>query len=362
MATTQVDVSDIHLRDIQFKVTRADGRVVDFSDLVTGFRWADHVNLAGVEVDLTLAGPVSLMLQIGGEGSSCRITAPLVDLKTGQIKRQEIWQGIFEDVVDLRREGMTERVITAYDILHNFAVSEEDFVFKGLSLSSILKKICRDFDVPKGRIVDSNRNLGQIISRGDTLWDTVQKAVQKHFDATGEVFRVFAEFGKVKMVRQGNQDFVWRFEDEWSLTRVRRSRSLAPVINQVKVYGSFVSDSDKPSVKSTRKNTSSQDKYGLRQRIDYASEDDEQDVIDIAKATIKRFAAPEETLEITGWLVPNLRAGEQIRYKDTEMKIDRLYYVESMEANWSAEMADSVALCKRSEVDPGIILDEVSVA
>lgn len=362
MATTQVDVSDLHLRDIQFKVTRADGRTVDFSDLVTNFRWVDHVNLAGVEVDLNLAGDVKTMLQIGSEGSSCRIVAPLVELKSGQIKRQELWRGIFEDVVDQRAEGIMERVITAYDILHNFAVSDEDFVFKGLSLSSILKKICRDFSVPIGSIVDSKRNLGQIISRGDTLWDTVQKAQQKHFNATGDVYRIFAEKGKINMVLQGAQDFIWRFEDAWSLSKMRRSRSLTSVINQVKVYGSFVSDSDKPSVKSTRKDTSSQNKYGLRQRIDYAAEDDEQDIIDIAKATIKRFAAPEETLEITGWLVPNLRAGEQIRYKDTEMGINRLYYVESMEANWSAEQADSIAMCKRSEVDPGIILDEVSVA
>ncbi len=362
MPVTQVDVSDIHLRDIRFSVTRLDGKLVHFEDLVATFRWVDHVNLAGVEVDLTLAGDVPTMLQVGGEGSSGHITAPLVELKSGQIKRQELWRGIFEDVVDMRSEGILERVITAYDILHNFAVSDEDFVFKGLSLSSILKKICRDFGVPTGSIVDSKRNLGQIISRGDTLWDTIQKAQQKHFDATGDVYRIFAEGGKVRMVLQGAQEFIWRFENEWSLSRTRRSRSLNTVINQVKVYGSFVSDTDKPSVKSTRKDTSSQAKYGLRQRIDYASEDDEQDIIDIAKATIKRFAAPEETLEITGWLVPNLRAGEQIRYKDEEMGIDRLYYVESIEINWSAEHADSVALCKRSQVDPGIILDEISVA
>ncbi len=362
MVVTQVDVSDIHLRDIRFQVTRKDGRVVDFSDLVTNFRWADHVNLAAVEINLNLAGSLQQVLKTGGEGSTARITAPLIDVNTGQVRRQELWRGIFEDVVDQRSEGLMERVITAYDILHNFAVNEEDLVFKGSTLSGILTKICKNFQVPIGDIAKTTKALGTLIGRGDTLWDFVQKAQQKHFNLTGQAYRIFAQNGRIQMVLQGSQDFIWRFEDKWSLQRVRRSRSISQVINAVKIYGTFEGEADKPAAITTKGSPTSQKLYGLRQRIDYANTDDEQEVIDTARETIKLFAFAEETLEITGWLVPNLRAGEQIRFRDTEYGINRLYFVESMEANWSAEMADSIAQCQRSEIDPGIILDEITVA
>ncbi len=362
MSVTQVDVSDIHLRDIRFVVTRRDGRVVDFSDLVTNFRWADHVNLAGTEVNLNLAGDIKDVLKTGAEGSTCRITAPLVDLDTGQIRRQELWRGIYEDTVDQRSEGIMERVITAYDILHNFAVNEEDLVFKGSTLSSILVKICRDFGVPRGEIAGTSKRLGTLIGRGDTLWDFVQKAQQKHFNLTGEAYRIFAKNGRIQMVLQGDQKSIWRFEDSWSLQRTRRSRSISGVINAVKIYGTFEGEDDKPKVEAVKGSPKSQGFYGLRQRIDYANADDEQEVIDTARETIKQFAFAEDIFEITGWLVPNLRAGEQVRVRDRDYGINRLYFVESMEANWSAEMADSVAQLKRTEVDPGIILDEISVA
>ncbi len=362
MPVTQVDVSDIHLRDIQFVTTRRDGRVVNFSDLVTNFSWTDHVNLAGVEVSMNLAGEVKDVLKTGAEGSTCRITAPLVDLDTGQIRRQELWRGIYEDTVDMRSEGLMERVITGYDILHNFAVNEEDVVFKGSTLSGVLKKICRDFQVPIGDIANTTKALGTLIGRGDTLWDFVQKAQQKHFNLTGEAYRIFAKNGRIQMVLQGDQEVIWRFEDRWSLQRARRSRSISGVINAVKIYGTFEGEADKPAVITTKGSPQSQGFYGLRQRIDYANTDDEQEVIDTARETIKQFAFAEDTFEITGWLVPNLRAGDQIRVRDQDYGINRLYFVESINSNWSAEMADSIANCKRTEVDPGILLDEITVA
>jgi len=358
-----VDVSDIHLRDIRFVVTRADGRLLNFSDAVTDFTWNDHVNTAGASVDLECSAVVSEILKIGGEGSSAMITAPLIDLDTGLLVRRELWRGTFEDVIDSRSEGLMTRHITAYDLAKYFASNEEDYVFKNSTLSTILKTVLREFSVPLGSITDTSEKLGQIVSRGRSLWELFQEAVQRHFDLTGEAFYIFADSGRVHMRLQGDQSRFWVFETGESLKEVRRTRSVAEVINVIKIYGVFEGETDKPKVEATKTNADSQSKYGKRQRIEYISAaEDESKVIKMAEKTLDAFAAPSEDLEITGWLVPSLRAGEQIRFIDSDMGINRIYFVESIESSWSTDRAETIARVKREPVDPDILLSEVEVA
>jgi hypothetical protein len=361
VAVEYVDVSDIHLRDINFQITRADGRVFDFSDVVTGFSWSDHVNTAGAEASIDCVGSVADILKIGGEGSSAEITAPLVDLDTGKLVRRELWRGTFEDVVDQRREGQIERNITAFDIAKFLAGTEEDYIFTNSSLSNILTRVCNDFSIPKGDIPSTGVSVGQVINRGGTLWDMLQEAVQRHVDLTGEVYYVYAMGGRINLRKQGDQSRYWVFEAGESLQTARRTRSVANLINQVKIYGVFEGETDKPVVVAVKKNDTSQGLYGLRQRIDYVpSAEDEAKVVTVAEKILDRYAAPDETLEITGWLVPNLRAGEKVRYVDTEWGLNRLYYVESIDTQWNLSRAETVATVRREAIDPELILAEVT--
>ncbi len=363
MAVKWVDVSDIHLRDIQFQVTRADGRVFDFSDVVTEFNWMDHVNTAGAEAGISCVGEVADILKIGGEGSSCVVKAPLVDLDTGTLVVRELWRGTFEDVIDTRSQGQIERTITGYDIAKYLATNEEDYVFKGSTLSKMVTQVLNDFDIPTGTIVPTSVGLGTIISRGRSLWDLFQEIVQRHADLTGEVFYVFAESGRISTRKQGEQSRYWVFEAGESISDVRRSRSVSDMINRIKIYGVFEGEDAKPSVSATKENTAAQTLYGLRQRIEYlGSAEDEAKVLEIAQKTLDRFTVPDESLEITGWLVPNLRAGEQIRFVDAEWGLNRLYFVESIDTTWATHRAETVATVRREAVDPDLILGEVTVA
>lgn len=360
MAVEFVDVSDIHLRDIRFEVTRADGRVANFSSLVTEFNWTDHVNVAGAEANITAIGEVAEVLAVGGEGSSARVTAPLVDLTSGLLVRRELWRGTFEEIVDARTEGKLERFITGYDFAKYLATNEEDFVFTNPTLSSLVTSVCTEWGLPIGTITPTTQTLGQIINRGRSMWDMIQEAVQRHADLTGEVFYIYAAGGKLNMKLQGDQSRYWVFETGVSLHNMRRTRSVRDMINQVKVYGVFEGEADKPPVAATRTNDTAVGLYGLRQRVEYIpSAEDEARTIEIAQKTLDRFTVPEEIVEVTGWLVPNLRAGEQVRFIDSEYGINRLYYVESIDASWATHRANTVATLKREAVDPEIILSEV---
>lgn len=363
MAVEWVDVSDIHLRDIRFQVTREDGRVFDFSDVVSSLQWSDHANNAGAEVGINCVGKVADILKIGGEGSSCRITAPLVNLESGTLERRELWQGTFEEVVDYRSEGEIDRTIIGYDIARALSVDEEDYVWINLSLSTILFRVTSDFGLPLAPSVPiiHQPKLGQIVMRGRTLWQALQEAQQRHFDLTGEAYRIYAADGRIHLRKQGDQERWWVFEAGESVSAVRRSRSLQEMVNQIKIYGVFEGETTKPKVEAIKKNTESQALYGLRQRVEYlSSAEDEAKVITLAQKNIDRNSTPNEVIEITGWLVPNLRAGERIRYVDEEWGLDRLYYVESIETMWSTEKAETAATVRREQIDTGQLLEEIT--
>jgi len=361
MAVEFVDVSDIHLRDIRFEITRDDGRVFNFSDLVTQLTWDDHVNTAGAEANISLVGSVADVLQVGGEGSSCRVSAPLVDLDSGKLVRRELWQGTFEEVVDNRTEGQIERIATGYDIARFLSSNEEDYVFTNSTLSQIVEQVVQDLNIPVGTIAVTSEPLGQIVIRGRTIWDLFQEAVQRHADLNGDVYYIYADQGRISMRLQGDQARYWVYETGESIRDVRRTRSLSDMINQVKVYGVFDGDTDKPSVEATKTNADSIALYGQRQRIEYlSSAGDDARVLAIAQQILDRYAAPEETLELTGWLIPSLRAGDKIRFIDSEWGIDRIYFVESISSTWSPDRAESVASVRRVAVDPDLLLEEVT--
>ena len=97
-------VSQLRLADVRFEITRADGGIVDFSDLVTGMTITEDVRTAATECQVVAHGPVDQVVRIGGEGSTLRVVGPSVDISSGIPTEGlgELWRGYIETVVDQR--------------------------------------------------------------------------------------------------------------------------------------------------------------------------------------------------------------------------------------------------------------------
>jgi hypothetical protein len=358
-----IDVSDIHLSDIRFFVVRADGRLLDFSDFAVSLNLVDHVNIAGMEADIELQGPPSELMKLGGEGTEVLIKAPLYSLADQQTIERELFRGTMEDVVEDRIPGdVMTRTLTCYDIAQRLATSHEDCVFVGKTLSQIVSSIVTDFSIPiHAPLAVTTRSLGNIIGRGTPLWDTIQQARQKHYDLTGELWRVRARAGRLELMMVGGQTRWWLFEEGVSLQSVRRQRSLSEVVNVIKVYGEYSGETDKPPMEATITDAASQSLYGRRQRVEYVGSEDAAKVKEMATRRVARYKVPQDRVTVSGWMIPTLRAGEQIKVTDKVLGMDRrTYYVESMEARWSAEQGSAYAECLRDVPDPDLMLEETA--
>jgi hypothetical protein len=304
-----------------------------------------------------------LVNQIGLEGTTASVRAKLPDVLTGQLQEQEIWRGFFEEVVDERSTGVMRRDITAYDIGKYLATDEEDYVMQNTSLSGMLHRIATDFSIPVGTIPDTATNLGNIVGRGEKLWDIIQKGVQRHKDLTGVVWRPFFRDGRLQLMQQGTAEKWWVFEVGRSLERVRRTRTIADLENRVKVYGQVEDELAKSKVEATAENADSQRIYGLRQRVEYvATPEDRKRVLDVANERVKRNAIPDVTIEIHGPAIPMLRAGETIEAVDAEMGLSGMFFAESLECSWTSSKATTIGTCRRAPIDPGLWMEELVVA
>lgn len=358
-----IEVTDLHLRDLQFLVTRADGRLVDFSQLVTDYTWMDHVNVAGAEVSITAEGLPELVNQIGMEGTTAAVKATVPNVIDGRMEHREIWRGFFEEVVNERTAESVTRQITAYDAGKLLATDEEDYVFRDATLSGIVNRVATDFSIPVGEVETTSTVLGNIVCRGESLWDLFQKGVQRHQDITGETFRILFREGRISMFRMAQTDRWWIFEVGRSIHNLRQTRSIAEMENRIRVYGQIEDELTKPEVEATVESVQSQGIFGLRQKVEYVSTADDREVIlDIAQRRINRNSIPEETIEISGWAIPLLRAGEAVEAIDVDMGVSGIYFVESLEVTFNSDSAEGVAQCRRAPVDPGLWMNQLVVA
>ena len=358
------NVSSLDLGDLQFQVTEANGTRVDFREFVQGFSVSDNVNTAGSQAQFVLAGPLDQIILIGDEGSSCRVEAQLAH-QEGLIFQDRtslslLWDGLWETITDERQEGSLTRYITGFDLAKTLADSEDDWVFQNKSLSDILRSMASSLELPLGEVSTTTTDLGQIIGRGSSVWSVLQEAVQRHAYLTGNVYRILAVDGKIEMRRQGADYYFWTFDVGGALRTARREKSTSQILNVIRVY-SRAEGEGRASLVDEVYDLSSQRLYGLRQRVLYLGKDATvEEVRRRAQYMLDESRAPSEKFTITGLVVPGLRAGDRVRVIDEEWKIDRLYFVESVESSWAVNDVSCSITLQKEPVEPGInISDEV---
>lgn len=86
--------------------------------------------------------------------------------------------------------------ITAYDQLRYFK-NKDTYSYIGKTASQLLKRICTDFGLRAGSIVDTGYVIPQKIERNKTLFDIMQSALDTTLMNTNSVYVLFDNYGEV---------------------------------------------------------------------------------------------------------------------------------------------------------------------
>lgn len=180
-------------------------------------------------------------------------------------KERQLFQGT---VFQKEENASGTMTFTAYDSLYYLVHNKDSYVFENKKASDILKRICRDFEIDTGTIVDTGYVKPHQVNDEDTLYDIVLAGLQTTFEQTGERYVLRSRQGMIELVKQVDEVRQWVVEEGVNLTDYRFSTSIEETATRVKL----LSGEERHPMKVAVDNEEWQERFGVLQYYENVAE------------------------------------------------------------------------------------------
>jgi hypothetical protein len=157
------------------------GETLDISTITNDISWTTYRRGKAEELKVRLVNDESFKID---EGSIVRFSKDGTDIFFGYVfKIQEKYQQIN---------------LTCYSQLR-YLKNKETYVFKSKTATDIVQKICNDFELETGALVDTSYKIPAMVEDIQTLLDISTKALDLTLIGTGEMYYLWDDFGKIRI-------------------------------------------------------------------------------------------------------------------------------------------------------------------
>lgn len=103
-------------------------------------------------------------------------------------------------VFEKSRKGSSPNVIsvTAYDQLY-YLKNKDTYVYEGKSAADVIRMIAEDFQLKTGSLASTGYTIASRVEDNQTLFDIIQNALDLTLDATGNMFVLYDDAGKLTL-------------------------------------------------------------------------------------------------------------------------------------------------------------------
>ena len=103
-------------------------------------------------------------------------------------------------ILDKARKGSSPNVITitVYDQLY-YLKNKDTYVYANKTAAAVIKMIADDFQLNTGSLEDTGHVIESRVEDNKTMWDIIQTALDETLKATGKMFVLFDEVGKLTL-------------------------------------------------------------------------------------------------------------------------------------------------------------------
>lgn len=113
-------------------------------------------------------------------------------------------KGIFYGYIFSLRYDSDKKVrITAYDQLR-YLKNKDTYIYSGRSASGLIRMIAEDFSLRCGVIENTRYVIGDRVEDNRTLFDIISSALDLTYQATGNRFILYDDFGSLTLKKSGN--------------------------------------------------------------------------------------------------------------------------------------------------------------
>lgn len=261
---------------------------------------------------------------------------------------KELFRGI---VFSVNRDTSNSATITAYDHLIYLLKSNATVVCKKGSLdtaSKIIKKICKDYEIPIGEIVETDVILKSIY-RDQTLYDICISALTETTKRNKKKYIMAMKDGKLTVKEKSKQTIMWRIESNTNLIDGSYQESIEEMKNKIVITG------DKDNVIATLQDDVLIKQFGiLQQQQSEGSNIRKSEVMAVARNLLSELGKIGKEADINAIGIDEVIAGSAIDMSVISLGLTGTFYVAtdehsfengshtmSLKLNWTDEVASA---------------------
>lgn len=159
------------------------GEAYDIASLVNAVKWSTKRSGVPASLEMSVIPHKKITWAHGGVLS-------LLDDK----------RGLFYGYVVKTAQSDKEKIrVTAYDQTWYLKKNKETYVFTGKRADEIVKRVADDFKLKIGGLDNTGYIIPSLVADGQTLFDTILKALDKTIISTGKMFILWDDFGSLKL-------------------------------------------------------------------------------------------------------------------------------------------------------------------
>jgi len=216
--------------------------------------------------------------------------------------------------------------LVAYDMLQYLLLNKDIYVFENKRASEIVTRICKDFQIPYGTIVNTGVKLNEIFQNETTLYDIILKSLVNTSKESGRRFRISSDKGALHLKEVKPIENQWVLETGVNIIDYNYSTSIEETATRVKM----VSGDDKNPITVTVTDNAGKQKYGVLQHFERVTENvNKSKLTSMAKTTLEKNKGVKKTFGIDALGIDEVVSGMPIYVIENDLNEKGTFYVDT---------------------------------
>jgi hypothetical protein len=139
-------------------------------------------------------------------------------------------------VFEKSRKGSNPRVITCtvYDQLY-YLNNKDTYVYTSKTAADVIRMVAEDFQLQVGSLEDTGYTIESRVEDNQTLFDIIQNALDETLEATGEMYVLYDDVGKLTLKGLGSMKINMLLDDETAGDYDYKSSFASDTYNKIKL-------------------------------------------------------------------------------------------------------------------------------
>jgi len=216
--------------------------------------------------------------------------------------------------------------LVAYDMLQYLLVNKDVYVFSKKRADQIIKRLCRDFQIPYSSIVNTKVSLNEIFSNETTLYDIALRSLINTEKQNGVRYQLISDKGALNLKEWKPSSNQWVIETGVNLIDYNLSTSIEETATRVKM----VSGDDDNPITVTVKDSAGQKKYGVLQHFEKVTDNlNKGKLTKRANSVLKEKKGIQKEFDVDAIGIPEITSGSPVYVIENEIGVKGTFYVDT---------------------------------